>query len=94
MFKASEVLTGRYDSATLDELFTAITNNYIVDEEQYLSELIKLVPSSDDEIQRITKRAHDLVHKVRQYDKKGLMVGIDAFLQQYSLETQDRKSVV
>jgi len=89
MFKASEVLTGRYDSATLDELFTAITNNYIVDEEQYLSELIKLVPSSDDEIQRITKRAHDLVHKVRQYDKKGLMVGIDAFLQQYSLETQE-----
>lgn len=89
MFKASEVLTGRYDSATLDELFQAITNNYIVDEEQYLSELIKLVPSSDDEIQRITKRAHDLVHKVRQYDKKGLMVGIDAFLQQYSLETQE-----
>ncbi|CAM3938549.1 bifunctional proline dehydrogenase/L-glutamate gamma-semialdehyde dehydrogenase PutA [Shewanella aquimarina] len=89
MFKASEVLTGRYDSATLDELFTAITNNYIVDEEQYLSELIKLVPSSDEEIQRITKRAHDLVHKVRQYDKKGLMVGIDAFLQQYSLETQE-----
>ncbi|WP_281213175.1 bifunctional proline dehydrogenase/L-glutamate gamma-semialdehyde dehydrogenase PutA [Shewanella insulae] len=89
MFKASEVLTGRYDSATLDELFTAITNNYIVDEEQYLSELIKLVPSSDEEIQRITQRAHDLVHKVRQYDKKGLMVGIDAFLQQYSLETQE-----
>ncbi|NRB24161.1 bifunctional proline dehydrogenase/L-glutamate gamma-semialdehyde dehydrogenase PutA [Shewanella sp.] len=89
MFKASEVLTGLYDSANLDELFTAITNNYIVDEDEYLSELIKLVPSSDEEIQRVTKRAHDLVAKVRQYDKKGLMVGIDAFLQQYSLETQE-----
>ncbi|WP_110455912.1 bifunctional proline dehydrogenase/L-glutamate gamma-semialdehyde dehydrogenase PutA [Shewanella algidipiscicola] len=89
MFKASEVLTGRYDSATLDELFEAITHNYIVDEEQYLSELIQLVPSSEAEIQRVTQRAHDLVSKVRQYDKKGLMVGIDAFLQQYSLETQE-----
>ncbi|WP_037471007.1 bifunctional proline dehydrogenase/L-glutamate gamma-semialdehyde dehydrogenase PutA [Shewanella waksmanii] len=89
MFKASEVLTGHYDSASLDELFQAITNNYIVDEEQYLSELIKLVPSSDEEINRVTARAHELVGKVRQYDKKGLMVGIDAFLQQYSLETQE-----
>ncbi|QNH97885.1 bifunctional proline dehydrogenase/L-glutamate gamma-semialdehyde dehydrogenase PutA [Shewanella algae] len=89
MFKASEVLAGHYDSANLDELFKAISDNYIVDEEQYLSDLIKLVPSSDETIERVTRRAHDLVSKVRQYDKKGLMVGIDAFLQQYSLETQE-----
>ncbi|MCL1058756.1 bifunctional proline dehydrogenase/L-glutamate gamma-semialdehyde dehydrogenase PutA [Shewanella gelidimarina] len=89
MFKASEVLAGRYDSADLNELFNAISNNYIVDEELYLSELIKLVPSSKEEIDRVTNRAYELVNKVRQYDKKGLMVGIDAFLQQYSLETQE-----
>lgn len=89
MFKASEVLAGRYDSANLDELFKAVSDNYIVDEEQYLSELIKLVPSSDEAIERVTRRTHELVNKVRQFDKKGLMVGIDAFLQQYSLETQE-----
>ena len=89
MFKASEVLAGRYDSANLDELFKAVSDNYIVDEEQYLSELIQLVPSSDEAIERVTRRAHELVNKVRQFDKKGLMVGIDAFLQQYSLETQE-----
>ena len=89
MFKASEVLGGRYDNATLDELFKAVTDNYIVDEEQYLAELITLVPSSDEEIQKVTNRAHQLVGKVRQFEKKGLMVGIDAFLQQYSLETQE-----
>ncbi|MCL1077415.1 bifunctional proline dehydrogenase/L-glutamate gamma-semialdehyde dehydrogenase PutA [Parashewanella spongiae] len=89
MFKASEVLAGYYDNANLCELFTAISNNYVVNEEQYLSELIKLIPSSDDEINRVTQRAHDLVAKVRQYEKKGLMVGIDAFLQQYSLDTQE-----
>ncbi|ABV88803.1 bifunctional proline dehydrogenase/L-glutamate gamma-semialdehyde dehydrogenase PutA [Shewanella pealeana] len=89
MFKASEVLAGHYDTADLNELFQAISDNYIVDEEQYLSDLIKLVPSSDEEINRVTTRAHELVNKVRQYDKKGLMVGVDAFLQQYSLETQE-----
>ena len=89
MFKASEVLDGRYDNATLEELFTAVTNNYIVDEEQYLSELIKLVPSSEQDIEQVTRRAHELVSKVRQFEKKGLMVGIDAFLQQYSLETKE-----
>ncbi|MGB0892945.1 MAG: bifunctional proline dehydrogenase/L-glutamate gamma-semialdehyde dehydrogenase PutA [Parashewanella sp.] len=89
MFKASEVLAGCYDQADLSELFTAVSDNYVVDEEQYLSELIKLVPSSDEEIQRVTQRAYDMVNKVRQYEKKGLMVGIDAFLQQYSLETQE-----
>ncbi|WP_198590835.1 bifunctional proline dehydrogenase/L-glutamate gamma-semialdehyde dehydrogenase PutA [Shewanella sp. 10N.286.52.C2] len=89
MFNASEVLNGHYNNASLDELFSAITNNYIVDEELYLSELIKLVPSSDTEIKQITDKAHQLVLKVRQFEKKGLMIGIDAFLQQYSLETQE-----
>ena len=67
MFKASEVLGGRYDNATLDELFKAVTDNYIVDEEQYLAELITLVPSSDEEIQKVNNSAHQLVGKVRQF---------------------------
>ncbi|MBR9729192.1 bifunctional proline dehydrogenase/L-glutamate gamma-semialdehyde dehydrogenase PutA [Shewanella intestini] len=89
MFKASKVLGGHYDNTSLDTLFQAITDNYIVDEEQYLSELVQLIPSSDDDIHQVTERAHELVHNVRNYEKKGLMVGIDAFLQQYSLETQE-----
>ncbi|WOT04579.1 bifunctional proline dehydrogenase/L-glutamate gamma-semialdehyde dehydrogenase PutA [Shewanella youngdeokensis] len=89
MFKASEVLTGHYDTADLNVLFNTISDNYIVDEEQYLSELISILPSSDTDIARVTQRAQELVTKVRQYDKKGLMVGIDAFLQQYSLDTQE-----
>ncbi|WP_445945961.1 bifunctional proline dehydrogenase/L-glutamate gamma-semialdehyde dehydrogenase PutA [Shewanella sp.] len=89
MFKASEVLAGRYDDATLDQLFQAVTDNYIVDEEAYLTELIKLVPASDEQIEQVTQRAHDLVSKVRKFEKKGLMIGVDAFLQQYSLETHE-----
>ncbi|GGZ08519.1 bifunctional proline dehydrogenase/L-glutamate gamma-semialdehyde dehydrogenase PutA [Shewanella fodinae] len=89
MFKASEVLAGYYDNANLDDLFSAISDNYIVDEAEYLSDLLKLIPADDATIERVTQRAHDLVTRVRQYDKKGMMVGIDAFLQQYSLETQE-----
>lgn len=89
MFKASEVLAGYYDNATLEQLFSAISDNYIVDEESYLKELITLVPADDASITQVTQRAHDLVANVREFDKKGLMVGIDAFLQQYSLETQE-----
>lgn len=89
MFKASQLLSGFYDSATLDQLFNAISDNYIVDEEAYLSELIALVPTSDEAINAIHARSEALVKQVRQYDKKGLTVGIDAFLQQYSLDTQE-----
>ncbi|WP_144212796.1 bifunctional proline dehydrogenase/L-glutamate gamma-semialdehyde dehydrogenase PutA [Shewanella donghaensis] len=89
MFKASEILNGHYNNASLSELFSAITNNYIVDEEQYLSELIELVPTSDAYIKQVTDRAHELILKVRQFEKKGLTIGIDAFLQQYSLETHE-----
>ncbi|WP_299010414.1 bifunctional proline dehydrogenase/L-glutamate gamma-semialdehyde dehydrogenase PutA [uncultured Shewanella sp.] len=89
MFKASQLLSGFYDSATLDQLFKAISDNYIVNEEAYLSELIALVPASNDTLDSIQHSAENLVKQVRQYDKKGLTVGIDAFLQQYSLETQE-----
>ncbi|WP_299494898.1 bifunctional proline dehydrogenase/L-glutamate gamma-semialdehyde dehydrogenase PutA [uncultured Shewanella sp.] len=89
MFKASQLLNGFYDSATLDQLFHAISNNYIVDEDSYVSELIALVPDADDTLHAIHSRAESLVKQVRQYDKKGLTVGIDAFLQQYSLDTQE-----
>ncbi|MCL1125811.1 bifunctional proline dehydrogenase/L-glutamate gamma-semialdehyde dehydrogenase PutA [Shewanella surugensis] len=89
MFKASQLLSGFYNSANLDLLFNAISDNYIVDEEAYLSELITLVPTSVEAINAIHARSEALVKQVRQYDKKGLSVGIDAFLQQYSLDTQE-----
>ncbi|RKF19474.1 bifunctional proline dehydrogenase/L-glutamate gamma-semialdehyde dehydrogenase PutA [Alginatibacterium sediminis] len=87
MFKASSVLESNNHSATLNECFEQICANYGVDEAAYLEQLIALVPS--DNIEAITQNAHQIVMQVRQVDKKGLSVGIDAFLQQYSLETQE-----
>lgn len=89
MFNASELLSGAYKDASLETLFDAIQANYYVDESLYLQQLITLIPQHDDTIANVTQQAHQLVEQVRQYDKKGMMVGIDAFLQQYSLETQE-----
>ncbi|WP_298441486.1 bifunctional proline dehydrogenase/L-glutamate gamma-semialdehyde dehydrogenase PutA [uncultured Ferrimonas sp.] len=87
MFQASSVLEPQSQSLTLAERFELVCANYGVDEAAYLEQLMPLVPS--DNIDAITAQAHQMVADVRKFDKKGLSVGIDAFLQQYSLETQE-----
>ena len=87
MFKASKVLEARYQASQLDELWKAISDNYIVDEDSYLKELIELIPSDQETIDRQTDQARDLVTQVRKDAGRG--ESVDAFLQQYSLDTQE-----
>lgn len=87
MFKASKVLDADYEANQLDELWKAVSDNYIVDEESYMKELIALLPSDDETIQRQTDKSRDLVKQVRKDAGRG--DGVDAFLQQYSLDTQE-----
>jgi len=87
MFKASQVLSTHYQASQLAELRKAITENYSVDENAYLEELIKLVPEDQETIDGLTHSAHDLVHRVREKTQGG--DGVDAFLQQYSLDTEE-----
>ncbi len=89
MFKASTVLDPAIHDQDPATLFELISANYGVDESQYLQELIPLVPADPASIETITRQAHQMVEAVRRFEKKGLMIGIDAFLQQYSLETQE-----
>jgi RHH-type proline utilization regulon transcriptional repressor/proline dehydrogenase/delta 1-pyrroline-5-carboxylate dehydrogenase len=85
MFKASKVLEPQ--SPSLAELWQAITDNYIVDESNYLEELLTLATPNEQDIQQITERASELVAEVRKHhDAKD---GIEAFLQQYSLSTKE-----
>ncbi len=85
MFKASKVLESQ--SQNLAQLWQAITDNYIVDESQYLEELLEVATPSEQEINDITQRASELVAEVRKHhDAKD---GIEAFLQQYSLSTKE-----
>lgn len=87
MFKASQVLTKQHRAAQLPELWDAISENYIVDENAYLEELLQLVPQDDDIITRLTGESRELVNRVR--DKAQGGDGVDAFLQQYSLDTKE-----
>lgn len=87
MFKASQVLDKRHEPAQLDELWQAITDNYIVDEDAYLRELFQLVPDNESKVQELTDRSAALVNTIRSRAKGGETV--DAFLQQFSLDTEE-----
>ena len=85
MFKASQVLTN--PPSDLDVLWAAISANTTVDESAYLEELLALATPTAEELNRITHRAAGWVHAVR---AKGVSKeGVEAFLQQYSLDTKE-----
>lgn len=86
MFKASEVLAAQYTGADLGRLQQAITANYLVDEDAYLRELLPLVPQLKTTINSVTDATAKLVQKVRDRADNS---GIDAFLQEYSLDTKE-----
>ncbi|KFZ30235.1 pyrroline-5-carboxylate dehydrogenase [Pseudidiomarina salinarum] len=86
MFKASEVLAAQYSDADLGRLQQAITDNYLIDENAYVKELMELVPSDEESLDKVTERTAKLVKTVRERADGG---GVDAFLQEYSLDTKE-----
>lgn len=87
MFAVATVFAPDFIPQNLAKLRQDITQHYAVDENTYLAELIDQVSNSTDHHSGLTERAHQLVTKVRQASGGG--DGIDAFLQQYSLDTQE-----
>ncbi|NTS77185.1 bifunctional proline dehydrogenase/L-glutamate gamma-semialdehyde dehydrogenase PutA [Catenovulum sp. SM1970] len=87
MFKASQVLTDGYQLPSLNELKSIISHNYCVDESAYLAELSQLIKTDEQAISSLTRSAEQLIAKVREKAQGG--DGIDAFLQQYSLDTEE-----
>lgn len=87
MFKASELNNADYQLPDLKALEQIITDNYIVDENAYLKELLTLVDRDQASLNTLNKEATELVEAVREEAKGG--DGIDAFLQQYSLDTNE-----
>lgn len=87
MFKASLLNSNNYQLPKLATLEQTISDNYIVDEEQYLNELLALVDHDQTSLNSLKDKASNLVTKVRQQSKGG--DGIDAFLQEYSLDTNE-----
>jgi RHH-type proline utilization regulon transcriptional repressor/proline dehydrogenase/delta 1-pyrroline-5-carboxylate dehydrogenase len=87
MFKASQLAQSGYILPSLQELDTIISANFMVDENAYINELIQLVDTSDSTLTSLEKKATQLVGRTREIAGSG--DSIDAFLQTYSLDTDE-----
>ena len=87
MFKASQVLEPDFHTQDVDAFWQGITENYAVDEDRYLEELLTLASPSDEVRRSIRHCATELIAHVREQDDAVHM--IDALLQEYSLDTHE-----
>jgi RHH-type transcriptional regulator, proline utilization regulon repressor / proline dehydrogenase / delta 1-pyrroline-5-carboxylate dehydrogenase len=87
MFTASRAIELAKQPQSLSQWMDMISDNYIVDESSYLAELLQLAKQDGSEIAPSAQKAVELVKKIRQSDDA--KDGVEAFLQQYSLETKE-----
>jgi RHH-type proline utilization regulon transcriptional repressor/proline dehydrogenase/delta 1-pyrroline-5-carboxylate dehydrogenase len=85
MFKTTEIQNTNNDSD--DALRQAIYNNYTVNEDTYLEQMLSLATPTPEMLARITTHATDLVKKIRASPLA--KEGVEAFLQQYRLDTPE-----
>ncbi|WP_260260494.1 bifunctional proline dehydrogenase/L-glutamate gamma-semialdehyde dehydrogenase PutA [Vibrio intestinalis] len=87
MFTATDVLSADFVEQPLDQLWALISPLYMVDESQWLKQLLPLAAPSDAEKTLITDKTTQLIQAIRA-DKKSIQM-IDALLLEYSLDTQE-----
>ncbi|MDA0149046.1 bifunctional proline dehydrogenase/L-glutamate gamma-semialdehyde dehydrogenase PutA [Vibrio sp. LaRot3] len=87
MFTATDVLSADFVEQPLDQLWALISPLYMVDESQWLKQLLPLATPSDAEKTLITDKTTQLIQAIRA-DKKSIQM-IDALLLEYSLDTQE-----
>lgn len=86
MFTATDVLKPEFNEQSLADLWTLISPLYMVDETQWLEQLLPLATPSESEKQQITDKTTSLIESIRA-DKTSIQM-IDALLLEYSLDTQ------
>lgn len=87
MFTVANVFASGYRPSEPALLRRDITHNYVAEENAWLARLLEQLPASGPELTQLEAQARRLVTRVRQESDGG--DGIDAFLQQYSLDTQE-----
>ncbi|TKG00106.1 bifunctional proline dehydrogenase/L-glutamate gamma-semialdehyde dehydrogenase PutA [Vibrio sp. F13] len=87
MFTATDVLKPEFNEQSLDDLWSLISPLYMVDETQWLEQLLPLATPSEYEKQQITDKTTSLIEAIRA-DKTSIQM-IDALLLEYSLDTQE-----
>ena len=87
MFTATDVLKPEFNEQSLADLWSLISPLYMVDETQWLEQLLPLATPSETEKQQITDKTTSLIESIRA-DKTSIQM-IDALLLEYSLDTQE-----
>ncbi|EOW2076980.1 bifunctional proline dehydrogenase/L-glutamate gamma-semialdehyde dehydrogenase PutA [Vibrio mimicus] len=87
MFTATDVLNAEFIEQPLDKLWSLISPLYMVDESQWLTQLLPLATPSDAEKASMAEKTTRLIEAIRS-DKKAVQM-IDALLLEYSLDTQE-----
>ncbi|MEQ5820871.1 bifunctional proline dehydrogenase/L-glutamate gamma-semialdehyde dehydrogenase PutA [Halomonas sp. SCS19] len=87
MLNANNMLDNSTWQQDLDTLFARISDHYVVEEDAFVSELIKLIDGKDEHIERVADKTASLVREVREMDTA--VDTIDELLQQYSLDTHE-----
>ncbi|EKO3966293.1 bifunctional proline dehydrogenase/L-glutamate gamma-semialdehyde dehydrogenase PutA [Vibrio fluvialis] len=87
MFTATDVLKAEFVEQPLSKLWSKISPLYMVDESQWLEQLLPLATPSDTEKSSMAVKTTELIEAIRK-DKKSIQM-IDALLLEYSLDTQE-----
>ncbi|ENQ4670262.1 bifunctional proline dehydrogenase/L-glutamate gamma-semialdehyde dehydrogenase PutA [Vibrio cholerae] len=87
MFTATDVLNAAFIEQPLDKLWSLISPLYMVDESQWLTQLLPLATPSYAEKAAMAEKTTRLIEAIRS-DKKAVQM-IDALLLEYSLDTQE-----
>ncbi|OIN26292.1 bifunctional proline dehydrogenase/L-glutamate gamma-semialdehyde dehydrogenase PutA [Vibrio barjaei] len=87
MFTATDVLKTEFVEQPLEQLWSLISPLYMVDESQWLKQLLPLATPQGDEAQQIPQKTTELIEAIRA-DKNAIQM-IDALLLEYSLDTQE-----
>ncbi|KAB0465816.1 MULTISPECIES: bifunctional proline dehydrogenase/L-glutamate gamma-semialdehyde dehydrogenase PutA [Vibrio] len=87
MFTATDVLKPEFNEQSLDDLWSLISPLYMVDETQWLEQLLPLATPSESEKKQIADKTTSLIESIRA-DKTSIQM-IDALLLEYSLDTQE-----
>jgi len=87
MFTATDVLNAEFVEQPLSKLWSLISPLYMVDESQWLKQLLPLAQPTNSEKEQIAAKTTQLIEAIRA-DKKSIQM-IDALLLEYSLDTQE-----
>ncbi len=87
MLNAHDMLDASTWRQELDTLFARISDHYVVDENVFVGELVKVLDANSENVEHIAGKTAELVREVRSMDTA--VDTIDKLLQQYSLDTHE-----